>query len=207
VTSVLIAAASARSIARLDAHRRVTADLRERAGVRDDDRATARHRLEPRETEALEKRRKHEALGAGVVSGQRLVGNFVGEDDVALEPEVPDGGERGLPKRRLAAAGSPDLHELESRKRASRLSNAKARRSVMRFLRGCSEPTRRGTGRGGGASGRVGEEARRDGPEELMVDAFAHDEDAFLRDPEVCDEVALRRLGDRDYGGGLPDPA
>jgi hypothetical protein len=40
-----------------------------------------------------------------------------------------------------------------------------------------------------------------------MVDAFAHDEDAFLRDPEVCDEVALRRLGDRDYGGGLPDPA
>jgi hypothetical protein len=130
-------------IARLDEEGGRARDLRQGAGARDDNGATAGHRLKRRETKTFVQRWPGEAGGARVPGGEILVGHVLREDDIVIEPERPD--ERKVRARKGASLppGPPTLTSLRSLRRRSRLSAANARRIAARFLRGCSEPTKR----------------------------------------------------------------
>src|SRR5215203_4013302 len=93
----------------VDRYSRPAANLNQSSVSRDDNWAAARHCFQGGEAEALVKRRQDEALGCRVIARQVLVGDPAREDDVALETEPSDCGERLVAEAGLAPTRRADL--------------------------------------------------------------------------------------------------
>jgi len=149
-------------IARLDEEGGRACDLRQGAGARDDNGATAGHRLKRRETKTFVQRWPGEAGGARIPGGEILVGHVLREDDIVIEPERPDERKCPRPEGRLAPARAADLDEFEIAQAPLALERgerAQNRREVLARVLGADEE-----------DVALVEQSPLDGPERRVVD-------------------------------------